>query len=133
MIKEYLADCCGKMQSARRGEQEDCKHRNLSAMTSPDDIHIVYRSSKRVTAKQLDRLESLFGAELPRGYRAFLTQFGHGWINGWLQFYCPDATLIKYQRESMLQDFDDESQGDIDYDGAQLTRADMKPASRSAS
>ncbi len=39
-----------------------------------DDVHAVYRSSKRVTEKQLDTLERELGAELPRGYREFLTR-----------------------------------------------------------
>lgn len=90
-----------------------------------DDVHAVYRSSTRVTEKQLDAAENQLGAELPRGYRAFLTQFGHGWINDWLQFYCPDTNLLEWQREEMLQQFDDDSQGAIACDGGKLTRSDI--------
>src|SRR5437667_10823596 len=91
-----------------------------------DDIHAVYRSSKRVTEKQLDALERELGAELPRGYRAFLTRFGHGWINDWLQIYCPDADLSQKQRESLVQRFGDYTREfTINYDGAKLTEDDI--------
>src|SRR5262249_45376452 len=75
------------------------------ARVTIDDIHPVYRSSKRVPEKQLDALRRELGAELPRGYRAFLTRFGHGWINDWLQIYCPDADLLHKQRESLVRRF----------------------------
>lgn len=90
------------------------------------DIHAVYRSSKRVTEKQLDALESRLGAKLPQGYREFLTQFGHGWINDWLQIYCPDAELLQKQREALVRRFDDYTRNyGIEYDGAKLTADDM--------
>jgi hypothetical protein len=92
-----------------------------------DDIHLVYRSSNRVTEKQLDALERELGAELPRGYRAFLTRFGHGWINEWLSIYCPDADLLKEQRESLVRRFGNYTRNyTINYDGAKLTEDDIK-------
>jgi hypothetical protein len=92
-----------------------------------DDIHPVYRSSKRVTEKQLNALERELGAELPRGYRAFLTRLGHGWINDWLQIYCPDADLLRVQRESLVRRFSEYTRDDmIPYQGGKLTEDDIK-------
>src|SRR5262245_47368294 len=92
------------------------------ARVTIEDIHPVYRSSKRVTEKQLDAVERELGAELPRGYRAFLTRFGHGWINDWLQIYCPDTDLLQEQRESLVQRFEEYTSKDmIIYNGARLT------------
>lgn len=91
-----------------------------------DDIHLVYKSSKRVTKKQLDALEQELGAELPRGYRAFLTRFGHGWVNDWLQIYCPDAELIREQRDELVRRFGEYTrEGMIRFDGAKLTENDI--------
>lgn len=90
-----------------------------------DDIHAVYRSSKRVTQKQFDALQRELGAELPRGYRAFLTRFGHGWINDWLQIYS-DAELLQQQREALVRRFGDDTHDyTIDYDGAKLSEEEI--------
>ena len=92
-----------------------------------DDVHAVYRSSKRVTEKQLDTLERELGAELPRGYREFLTRFGHGWINDWFQIYCPGADLWKAQRESLVRDFLQHARDyTTSFDGAKLSEADIR-------
>jgi hypothetical protein len=97
------------------------------ARVTIDDIHAVYRSSRRVTEKQLDALQSELGAELPRGYREFLTRFGHGWINDWLQIYCPDAGLLQQQREALARHFGDDTRDyTIDYcPGAKLREDDI--------
>lgn len=89
------------------------------------DVHAVYRSSKRVTPRMLDRVVAALGAELPRGFREFLTRLGHGWVNDWLQFYCPDARLIENQRSEMLRQFEDDRLGAVDCRGAKLTRTDI--------
>jgi hypothetical protein len=92
-----------------------------------DDVHAIYPSAKRVTEKQLDTLEREFGVGLPRGYRAFLKRFGHGWINDWLQIYCPDAGLLKEQRESLVRDFLQHTREyTTSFDGAKLSEADMR-------
>jgi hypothetical protein len=92
-----------------------------------NDIHPVYRSSKRVTEKQLDTLQRELGAELPGSYRAFLTRFGHGWINDWLQIYCPDDELLQQQRESLVQRFGECTRDfGVSYEGAKLTEDDIR-------
>jgi hypothetical protein len=97
------------------------------AQVTIDDVYAVYPSSKPVTQKQLDGLQRELGAELPRGLRDFLTRFGHGWVNDWLQIYLPDAGLLKEQRESLVRDF---HQYTCDYttsfDAAKLAEADMR-------
>lgn len=90
---------------------------------SVDDVHVVYRSSKRVTQKQLDSLETEFGAELPLGYRRLLMTLGHGWINDWLQIYRPDADLLAEQRNSLIQRFTDRPP--LACKGAKLRMADI--------
>ena len=91
-----------------------------------DDIHVVYRSSKRVTPKQLDRLETEFGAELPRGYRELLTRIGHGWINDWLSIYCPDKQRMPQQRAVLVERFEEYTREDMLYfKGSTLTVDDM--------
>lgn len=91
-----------------------------------DDIHVVYRSSKRVTQKQLDKLETEFGAKLPRGYRSFLINLGHGWINDWLQIYCPKADLLVEQRNSLTQRFEEYTRkGMLTFKGAKLKLEDI--------
>ena len=89
-----------------------------------DDLHPVYASSETVDPQELDRLESEFGADLPRGFRAFLMKFGHGWINDWLQFYCPDTSLLQNQRERLLVQFDSQHEY-LMYEGPDLTRDDI--------
>ncbi len=69
------------------------------------DIHVVYRSAKRVTDKQVDKLEATFGATLPLAYREYLLTLGHGWVNDWLQIYLPGTALASQQRESLAHDF----------------------------
>lgn len=94
-----------------------------------DDVHVVYRTAKRVTKSQLDALERTLGAELPRGYRAFLTRFGHGWINDWLQLYCPGAALLAEQREALVRDFLQYARDyDRTFDTARLTEGDVQSA-----
>ncbi len=94
--------------------------------TSHRDIHVVYRSSKRVTLKQLDRLEAEFGAALPLGYRDFLTHLGHGWINDWLQLYCPNRDLMMEQRNSLVERFEQYSCDQLmRFDGAELKMDDI--------
>lgn len=88
-----------------------------------DDIHAVYRSSKRVTQKQLDSLEAEFGAELPLGYRNYLMTLGHGWVNDWLQIYCPEPDLLAEQRNSLIQRFTDNPP--LACEGAKLRIADI--------
>ncbi len=88
-----------------------------------DDIHVVYRSSKRVTQKQLDKLKTEFGAELPLGYRRLVMTLGHGWINDWLQIYRPDAELLAEQRNSLIQRFTNSPP--LDCKGAKLKLADI--------
>jgi hypothetical protein len=91
-----------------------------------NDVYPVYRSSKRVTENQLDALQRELGADLPRGYRAFLTRFGHGWINDWLQIYCPEPKLLHEQRELLVQRFGEYTRDiTIIYKGAKLTADDI--------
>jgi len=97
------------------------------ARVTLDDIYPVYRSTKRVTKKQLDALERKLGSELPRGYRAFLSRFGHGWINDWLQIYCPDSDLLNEQRESLVQDFLQHTRDyNTAFDRTKLSEEDMR-------
>jgi hypothetical protein len=116
----------------RKGPPPESRRKNhvsgkTKAKVTIDDIHPVYVASKRVTDKQLDALERELGAELPRGYRAFLTRFGHGWINDWLSIYCPGADLLQEQRESLARRFGDYTRDyTINYDGAKLTEDDIK-------
>ncbi|MEQ8790768.1 MAG: hypothetical protein RIC55_31005 [Pirellulaceae bacterium] len=96
------------------------------ARVTTNDVHAVYPASKRVTVTQLNALQREFGAELPRGYRAFLNRFGHGWINDWLQIYCPDAALLNEQRESLVRDFLQYTDDYTSFDSAKLSEADMR-------
>lgn len=92
-----------------------------------EDIHPVYRSAKRVTQKRLDKLEAEFGAELPRGYRSYLTTLGHGWLNDWLQIYCPDADLLVEQRKSLMEYFEKYTrEGMLTFRGAKLKLEDIQ-------
>ena len=94
--------------------------------TTVKDIYVVYRSSKRVTPKQLDQLAAALGAELPHGYRDFLTHLGHGWINNWLQIYCPERDLLREQRDSLIQRFEEYSHDEmITFEGAKLKLDDI--------
>lgn len=106
------------------GKPESHSKDKSMAMTI-EDVHMVYRSSKRVTEKQLDKLEAQLGAALPKGYRSFMTRFGHGWINDYLQFYCPDQELIKTQRERIIEWFEDFGDA-AHYKGAKLKASDFE-------
>jgi hypothetical protein len=80
-----------------------------------------------VTERQLDALQRELGTELPHGYRALLTRFGHGWINDWLQIYCPNADLLRVQRESLVQRFREDTRDyTVKYFGAKLVEEDIK-------
>lgn len=91
-----------------------------------DEINEVYRSSNKVTDKQLDRLQADFGAELPRGYRNFLKRFGHGWLNDWFQIYCPDKKQMLAQRQTIVEDFNQEIRlRSMEFQGAKLKEDDI--------
>lgn len=71
-----------------------------------DQPHLVYLPATTVTEAELDALEAELGAELPRGYRAFMSRYGHGWINDWFQLYCPDPQQVREERDDFAADYE---------------------------
>lgn len=90
------------------------------------DIHVVYRSAKRVTEKQIGQFEEMFGAALPLGYRQYLETLGHGWVNDWLQVYLPETELVSRQRDSLVHDFS--ASPALNFQGAKLKASDLNDA-----